>query len=115
QDLWNAVKTRQRDIENMTVRLRGVMKRNGRLSRHLLSGLLKCQQCGGTFRCVNGREYGCASHRDGGDAACTNGIRVRIDVAERKLLSGVVDEILSPEGIALLERKIRENLREQAP
>ncbi len=114
QDLWNAVKTRQRQIESMTVRLRGALKRNGRLPRHLLSGLLTCAQCGGTFRCVNGREYGCASHRDGGDAACTNGIRVRIELAERKLLHELAEEMLSPEGIAHVERRLREHDRERA-
>ncbi len=97
----------------MTIKLRGALKRNGRLPRHLLSGLLVCGQCGGTFRCVNGREYGCASHRDGGNAACTNGIRVRIEVAERKLLTELAEEMLSPEAIALLERKVREHVREQ--
>ena len=33
-----------------------------------LAGLLVCEHCGGTFRCVNGREYGCASHRAGRQA-----------------------------------------------
>ena len=66
QPLWEAVKARQQAIEGMTVKLRGALRR-GRLPRYLLSGLLTCQQCGGAFRCVNGREYGCASHRDGGE------------------------------------------------
>jgi hypothetical protein len=105
QDLWNAVKTRQRDIENMTVRLRGAIKRIGRLPRHLLSGLLSMRQCGGAFGCVTGREYGCASHRDGGNAACTNGIPVRIDVADRKLLDGLAEEILLTEGMHSLSVK----------
>ena len=67
QELWDAVKKRQGEIEGMTVKLRGVLKRNDRLPRHLLSGLLVCEQCGGTFRRVNAREYGCARHVDGGD------------------------------------------------
>jgi site-specific DNA recombinase len=114
QDLWNAVKTRQREIEGMSVKLRGVLKHRGRAPRHLLSGLLVCEQCGGTFRRVNGREFGCASYADGGKAACSNGIRVRNELAERKLLSELAEEILSPTGIALLERKIREYSRDQA-
>ena len=94
----------------MSVRLRGALKR-GRLPRHLFSGLLTCAHCGGVFRCVNGREYGCASHRDGGDAACDNAVRVPIDKVEEKLLDKLVEEMLSPEGVALLERMIRENVR----
>jgi site-specific DNA recombinase len=110
QPLWEAVKARQQAIEGMTVKLRGALRR-GRLPRYLLSGLLTCQQCGGAFRCVNGREYGCASHRDGGEAGCTNGVRVRIDLVERKLLDKLAEEMLSPEGVALLERRVREHMR----
>ncbi len=110
QPLWEAVKARQQAVEGMTEKLRGALKR-GRLPRHLLSGLLTCQQCGGAFRCVNGREYGCASHRDGGEAGCGNRVRVRIDLAERKLLDKLVEEMLSPEGVALLERRVREHIR----
>src|SRR4029453_1718430 len=55
QALWDAVKTRQHEIDGMTVTLRGVLKRKGRLPRYLLSGLLTCAECGGGFRCVNGR------------------------------------------------------------
>jgi hypothetical protein len=62
---------------------------------------------------VNGWEFGCASHRDGGDSACANGIRVRIDLAETKLLNWLVEEILSPAGIALLERRVREHAKAQ--
>jgi site-specific DNA recombinase len=110
QPLWDAVKARQQAVEGMTVKLRGALRR-GRLPRHLLSGLLTCQQCGGAFRCVNGREYGCASHRDGGEAGCANGVRVPIALAESKLLDRLVEEMLSPEGVALLERRIREHAR----
>ena len=81
QSLWDGVKKRQGEIECMSVTIRGALRRNGRLPRYLLSGLLVCGQCGGTFRRVNTREYGCASHVDGGHAACTNGIRVRGELA----------------------------------
>jgi len=111
QSLWGAVKARQESIRGMTVKLRRVLKRNGRLPRHVLSGILTYQHCGGTFRCVNGHEYGCATHRDGGDTACSNDVRVRVDKVEGKLLDKLVEEMLSPEGVALLEKMIRENVR----
>lgn len=115
QDLWKAVKDRQLAIESTTTKLRGALKRRGSLPRYILSGLLICEECdGGTFRCVNGREFGCASHRDGGDSACTNAVRVRIDLAERKLLDETAQEMLSPAGVALLERKVREHIRNRS-
>jgi hypothetical protein len=111
QALWDEVKARQRYVEGMVVKLRGAVQRAGHTPRHLLSGLLVCQQCGGAFRRVNSREYGCATHKDGGDAACTNAVRVRGDLAERKLLDEVACEMLSLEGVALLEKRIREYVR----
>jgi hypothetical protein len=62
-ELWQALKARQEALKGSTVKLRGALKRIGRLPRHLLSGLLVCEHCGGTFRCVNGHEYGCTSYR----------------------------------------------------
>ncbi len=115
QALWDAVKARQTRTASMTTKLRAVIKRNGRLPRHVLSGLLSCEECGGTFKRLNGRgEYGCATHADGGASACSNGLRVAGDLAERKLLSEVAAEILSPEGIARAERKMRELARDKA-
>jgi hypothetical protein len=109
--VWDAVKARQQAVEDMSVKIRGAVRGNGPVPRHLLSGLLICQQCGGAFRRVNGREYGCATHKDGGDAACSNGIRVPGETAERKLLDEVAREMLSPEGVAFLERRVREHVR----
>ena len=98
----------------MTVKLRYALKRNGRLPRHVLSALLVCEQCGASSRCVNGREFGCSTHRDGGNGACPNGIRIAIAKAEHKLLDEVVADMLPPKGAALLERKVRERSRAQA-
>ena len=113
QDLWDAVKARQGEIEGASANVRAALKAKGRHPRYVLSGILVCAECGANFRNVNSREFGCASHRDGGEAACTNGIRVAIDVAERKLLHELVADILSPEGIALLERRVQDRARRQ--
>lgn len=112
QGLWDRVKARQRDISDATRTLRAAVKRHGRLPRYLLSGLLTCAACGGTIRVVNGREFGCATHRDGGPTARSNALRVRIDIAERKLIGDLVEEMLSPAAVALLEQQVRDHVRE---
>ena len=114
QDLWDAVKARQGDIVRASANVRAALRARGRQPRYVLSGILVCAECGASFRNVNSREFGCASHQDGGVAACTNGIRVAVHVAERKLLHELVAEILSPEGIALLERQVLDRVRRQA-
>ena len=84
-----------------TVTLRSALKRNGRMPRHLLSGLISCAKCGGSYAIVNAREFGCTTHKAGG--GCDNNVRVKIDIAERHLLDVIREEILSPEGIAAAE------------
>jgi hypothetical protein len=91
------------------VRSRAAVKRHGRLPRCLLSGLLACAECGGTIRVVNGRELGCATLR-GRWQRCVQ--QQRIDVAERKLIGELVEKMLSPKGVAFLERQVREYVRE---
>ena len=113
QDLWDRVKARQGAIEGASMKLRTVLKR-GRLPTHILSGLLVCQHCGGAFRRTDSRVYGCASHKDGGPAACTNAVRVPWQLAEQKLLDALVREMLSSEGVALVERQVREHMKAQA-
>src|SRR5262249_45631869 len=112
QALWDAVRARQQSVEGMAIKVRGSLKHDGRVPRHILSGILTCQQCGGAFRQVNGRgELECATHRDGGEAACSKALRVPGAIAEARLLDELVKELLSPAAIALLEKRIREHLR----
>jgi hypothetical protein len=112
QSLWDAVKARQHSVEGMAVKIRGALKGAGRVPRHLLSGLLVCQQCGGAFRHVNGRgELECATHRDGGEAACGNAIRVPGAIAEARLLDKLAEEMLSAEAVTFLEKRITEHVR----
>lgn len=111
QPLWDAVKARQQSVEGMAIKIRGALKGAGRVPRHLLSGLLICQQCGGAFRQVNGRgELECATHRDGGEAACSNGLRVPGAIAEARLLDKLAEKLLSPPAVAFLEKRIREHV-----
>ena len=109
QELWERVKARQKSIDQTTVTLRSALKRNGRMPRHLLSGLMQCATCGGSYAIVNAREFGCTTHKAGSD--CDNDVRVKIEVAERHLLEVIRQEILSPEGIAKAEKLYRDQVK----
>lgn len=55
-------------------------------SKHLLSGLLKCAECGGSvFVLDRGGRYGCSWHRDRGPAVCPNRVTVPRAELERAL------------------------------
>jgi len=67
----------------------------GRAPRHLLSGLLRCADCGGPMVVVDRYRYGCSTHKDRGDTACRSRLRVPRELAETALLAGIRSQLLS--------------------
>lgn len=119
--LWNSVKQRQADQSaQIGDRIRkGLSKdaanRTGRAPKYLFSGLLVCGECGSTLVISGGglRYYACASHLNGGKAACSNNVRIRRDRVETALLIGLQDELLAPAAIKETCRQVRLAFRNQ--
>jgi site-specific DNA recombinase len=97
QELWNAVRDRQ-----------GAMKRNTRPDikvdkpfwaqtrpKYLLSGLMKCGQCGGSYTKISQNLFGCATARNKG--TCDNRLNIRNDIVEQIILDGLKDRLMDPE------------------
>ncbi|HZY04497.1 MAG TPA: recombinase family protein, partial [Anaeromyxobacteraceae bacterium] len=92
KDLWERVQARFAERKGAKGRARGT----GRTG-HLLTGLLRCGECGSTMRVVGvkrkaGRAYanfGCSAHHGKGAAICANGLVI----TERKLNRAVIDEL----------------------
>ena len=99
-EVWsNAQHTRRR--------YSGQPAQNCRRAKRLLSGLLKCGQCGGAFTLVRPGKYGCATHREKG--TCTNGSQISVDQLQRRVLAGIKMRLRDPE---LLAEFIQEFARE---
>lgn len=80
----------------------------------LLSGLLRCEACGGAMVLVGEpRRYACSSHRHGGEAACSMRMTVRRDVAEEAILDPITEQLLAPEAVRLAVTSMREALRQE--
>lgn len=110
QELWERVKRRQ-DARTIEVGKRiasGKRSAGGRAPRYLFSGLLRCAHCGSGFVKVDKRSYACSTYVNG--RACTNHQRVRRDIIETRLLSGVRDELLSEARVRKFETEIRRRL-----
>lgn len=108
EDLWQRVQARRRRQGAASAKIRaalGRQARTGRSPRYLLSGFLRCGVCGGSYIMVNERYYGCATHKDRGSSVCPNGIKVRREVAEQKLLEGIRQQLLAPEVLELVRRE----------
>lgn len=91
RDTWLAVQD--------AIKRRGVTgwKRAGRAPRALLSGLLRCAECGGPMIMIDSHSYGCSIARDRG--ICRNRQRVKRTTAEAAMVAGVRDALLSEEAM----------------
>ena len=65
-----------------------------RRAKRLLSGLLACGTCGGSFTIVRPGKYGCATHREKG--TCSNGHQISVDLIESRVLNGVKQHLSQP-------------------
>ena len=116
-ELWRHVQERLA----WTKKTYGQQKRSGLLnrsasSRYLFSGIVKCAVCGGNLVITSGRSrrghrrYGCSHHFYRG--ACPNGVQIRKEWLEGKLLSGLQEAVLAPAvveyAVAQVARRIGE-------
>jgi site-specific DNA recombinase len=103
-ELWQAVQAR----------LTGPKRRTrGKPPRTPLSGLLRCEACGGAVVAVSKRVYGCAANKDRG-ATVYGGVLVRRDVLEARLVEIVRDELLSDKAVAELRQEVAAQLAADA-
>ena len=97
--LWEQVQATRRDLASV-----GLQRRNR--PRHLLSGLVRCGQCGSSL-IVDGKDYlRCSSGRQGG--TCTNRRSIRIGKLQARVLGGLREQLLSPDAVSLLVREYHE-------
>jgi site-specific DNA recombinase len=113
EELWNAVQTRHRQIqESLGQAVKEGLRRahSGRGPKHLMSSILKCGACGSALVMSNSTSYQCGSFFAGGSAACSQSVRVRRDVAEDRLLGSVIADLLTDESIEEIKRLARAEL-----
>ena len=82
EDLWAAVKARQRQCSRAGSRS-SAHQRN----RRLLSGLLVCAKCGGRFVLHGANTYTCSTRQDRGAVVCDCMVTVNAAAAERAILA----------------------------
>jgi hypothetical protein len=107
ETLWERVKAREQDNQ----RIRGARIRAGMTAhkpgtgpKYLLSGLLKCGDCGASFVIADRTHYACSPRLQG--RACSNTVRFKRAVVEAGILIGTKRELLRREVIAEACRRI---------
>jgi len=78
-----------------------LLGRPGGPAKYLLTGLLKCGWCGGSFEALSSQHgrrrafvYGCATHRRKGATICPNDLTVPMEEADVAVLCSVEDILL---------------------
>ncbi len=89
-ELWTRVQSRKAEPSVLPAA-------QGRKPKRLLSGLMKCKQCGFSMT-LNAGKYNCSGHRERG--TCTNGKIIAAKTVEKRVLGGIKIHLLSPEAIA---------------
>jgi site-specific DNA recombinase len=97
QDLWDMVKARQQSTKKNTRPDLKVEKPFWAQTRpkYLLSGLMKCGQCGGSYTKISQNLFGCATARNKG--TCGNRLNIRTDAVENVILDGLKNHLMNPE------------------
>ena len=96
QDLWERVKVRQESTAlGKSAKNKGVGFWDRRRPRYLLSGLVKCAECGSGYVKISQSHFGCASARNKG--TCDNRKAVRRDLLEETVLRGLQDRLMTEE------------------
>ena len=97
QDLWDAVKRRQEKNRKLVTKDKreGVRSERARRPVYLLSRLLRCGVCGGSYTIISTTRYGCTNAKTRG--TCTNRLTIRRDHLEQTVLMGLKSQLLEPD------------------
>jgi len=96
QELWDAVKDRQRSLKRNTrpdLAKKPFWARQR--PRFLITGLAKCGACGSSYVKISAKLFGCAAARNRG--TCNNRLNIRLDTLEGMILDGLRNRLMAPE------------------
>jgi len=96
KELWNKVKTRQNEARRQVQGDEdGLMRpERAKRARHLLSGLLKCSCCNGSYT-IYGNGYACMNAKNKG--TCKNHVILNKKKIEAIILEGLRNNLMQPE------------------
>lgn len=115
-ELWEKVKNRQEIQRNRTHEKQKQMHENARTGRppvKLLSGLLKCSECGGNLIVVDRKNYKCGEAHRRGDAICKNKKKVNRFELEGVLLASIKSDLFRPEAVEAFKKEVAALLKQR--
>lgn len=104
EETWETVQKMKRAIA-------GKPKNQQVRNRHLLSGLVKCSECGGAFTVISSGRYGCSHRRERG--TCTNSHTIKIRAVEERVLESLKNKMFSDSMLEEFAEGYEAGLKEQ--
>jgi hypothetical protein len=102
-DTWNKAQSMKRAIA-------GKPKAQQARNKHLLSGLVKCGECGGSYTVYGNGRYACSHRRERG--TCTNSSTILIKELEERILAALTSHMVTPELLKDFEQGYNEAMKD---
>lgn len=112
---WDAAQARAGRLGNRASSTADGPRGPGRPMRYLLSGILRCGECGGPMVIVDRYRYGCSTAKDRGATMCASTLKVPRIPAEKALVAGVQAELLTDEAFQRFTAAVTAELKRAAP
>ncbi|WP_407670265.1 recombinase family protein [Paramagnetospirillum marisnigri] len=115
-DLWNAV---QAQLEDRGRRANSARTDDADRSldlnanhrpRYLLTGLLTCSECGGSYIIIGKDRYGC-NNRKRGTGMCTNSITITRQKVEERILACLRHSLMAPERVQTFMAEMQQQIK----
>lgn len=111
-DTWRRVQAR---IAGQHADTGGGKRNAGRPMKHLLSGLLRCADCGAALIIIDRYRYGCSARKERGEAVCSSTTRVDRRALEAAALAGVRRLLESDGAWQAAQRAVTDELKRCTP
>jgi site-specific DNA recombinase len=96
QESWEAVQAWREARNHLPFQLQA-------RPRHLLSGLIRCKRCGGSYAVLSADRLGCTRHREAG--TCDNRRRISVSRLEERVFAGLTEKLLAPDVVSAVVRR----------
>ena len=108
--LWDQVKARQQEVRiEMSRDENGNALNRAHRRQFLLSGLLECGCCGGSYAILMPDRYGCSTRRSKG--TCANTLMIERTELESRVLARLKERLMAPELVEVFVVEYRAELR----
>ncbi|ARJ65951.1 hypothetical protein WV31_09945 [Magnetospirillum sp. ME-1] len=115
-ELWNTVQARLEEVGRRATAGRssnddhGVDLNANHRPKYLLTGLLRCSCCGGSYIIIGKDRYGC-NNRKRGTGMCTNSITITRQKIEERILACLRHSLMAPERVQTFMAEIQQQIK----